>query len=73
MSDESKKKTVETPAVDEMTEDELEQAAGGASDYLLELDGVKGESRADKHKETIEIASFSLGVSVGSKFPKLKK
>ena len=34
-----------------------------ASDYLLELDGVKGESKDDVHKETIEIASWSLGAS----------
>ncbi len=34
-----------------------------ASDYLLELDGIKGESQDDGHKETIEIASWSLGAS----------
>jgi type VI secretion system secreted protein Hcp len=34
-----------------------------ASDYLLELDGVKGESKDDVHKETIEIASWSMGAS----------
>jgi type VI secretion system secreted protein Hcp len=34
-----------------------------ASDYLLELDGVKGESKDDAHKETIEVASWSLGAS----------
>ena len=34
-----------------------------ASDYLLELDGVTGESKDDVHKETIEIASWSLGAS----------
>jgi type VI secretion system secreted protein Hcp len=34
-----------------------------ASDYLLEIDGVKGESKDDKHKESIEIQSFSWGVS----------
>ena len=32
-----------------------------ATDYLLELDGIKGESQDDKHKDTIEIASFSWG------------
>ena len=32
-----------------------------ASDYLLELDGIKGESQDKKHKETIEIQSFSWG------------
>lgn len=33
-----------------------------ASDYLLVLDGVKGETR-DGHRETIEIASWSLGAT----------
>lgn len=32
-----------------------------ASDYLLELDGIKGESQDSKHKECIEIDSFSWG------------
>ena len=32
-----------------------------ASDYLLELDGIKGESNDKKHKEAIEIQSFSWG------------
>jgi type VI secretion system secreted protein Hcp len=32
-----------------------------ASDYLLEIDGIKGESNDEKHKETIEIESFSWG------------
>lgn len=34
-----------------------------ASDYLLELDGIKGESRDDKHKDTLEIESFSWGAN----------
>ena len=34
-----------------------------ASDYLLELDGIKGESSDSKHKEAIEIESFSWGVT----------
>jgi type VI secretion system secreted protein Hcp len=34
-----------------------------ASDFLLEIDGIKGESSDSKHKETIEIESFSWGVS----------
>ena len=38
-------------------------SAQAASDYLLELDGVKGESKDDVHKETIEIQSFSWGAS----------
>lgn len=34
-----------------------------ASDFLLELAGIKGESSDAAHKETIEIESFSWGVS----------
>lgn len=34
-----------------------------ASDYLLEIDGIKGETKDKAHKETIEISSFSWGVS----------
>lgn len=34
-----------------------------ASDYLLELDGIKGESKDSKHPNTIEIESYSLGTT----------
>jgi type VI secretion system secreted protein Hcp len=34
-----------------------------ASDFLLEIDGIKGESKDKNHKDTIEIASFSWGIS----------
>ena len=34
-----------------------------SADYLLEIDGIKGESKDDKHREAIEIQSFSWGVS----------
>ena len=34
-----------------------------ASDYLLEIDGIKGESQDDKHKDTIEIDSFHFGAT----------
>jgi len=34
-----------------------------ASDFLLEIDGIKGESQDHKHKETIEVSSFSWGIS----------
>jgi type VI secretion system secreted protein Hcp len=34
-----------------------------ATDFLLEIDGVKGESHDKKHPGTIEIESFSWGVS----------
>ena len=34
-----------------------------ASDYLLEIDGIKGESKDDKHPGSIEIESFSWGAA----------
>lgn len=34
-----------------------------ASDFLLEIDGIKGESQDSKYKETIELESFSWGAS----------
>lgn len=34
-----------------------------AADFLLEIDGIKGESQDSKHKDTIEVESFSWGVS----------
>jgi type VI protein secretion system component Hcp len=36
-------------------------AGAGSTDYLLELGGVDGESQDDKHKNQIEILSFSWG------------
>lgn len=37
----------------ELTEDALSQVTGGA-DFLLQIDGIKGESQDDKHKSEIE-------------------
>jgi type VI secretion system secreted protein Hcp len=37
-----------------------------ASDYLLEIDGIKGESSDAKHKDTITIESFSWGATQGA-------
>lgn len=34
-----------------------------ASDFLLEIDGIKGESEDQKHKDAIEVQSFSWGAS----------
>ncbi|MGO4174237.1 Hcp family type VI secretion system effector [Bosea sp. TAF32] len=34
-----------------------------ATDFLLEIDGIKGESKDKTHKDTIEVDSFSWGVS----------
>jgi type VI secretion system secreted protein Hcp len=35
----------------------------GASDYLLEIDGIKGESSDTTHKDSIAIESFSWGAT----------
>ena len=38
-----------------------------ASDYFLEIDGIKGESTDQKHKGSIELQSFSWGlINAGS-------
>ena len=34
-----------------------------ATDMFLKLDGIKGESKDGKHKEEIDIQSFSFGMS----------
>lgn len=41
----------------EIREEDLDQVQGGASDYLLELDGVKGESKTAK----VEIGALKAG------------
>jgi len=38
-------KDMEQPEA-ELTPEQAEAVSGGASDYLLELDGIKGESKA---------------------------
>ena len=35
----------------------------GSIDYFLKIDGIPGESRDAKHKDEIELVSFSLGVA----------
>jgi type VI secretion system secreted protein Hcp len=32
-------------------------------DYFLKIDGIKGESQDDKHKDEIHVSSFSFGVT----------
>jgi type VI secretion system secreted protein Hcp len=34
-----------------------------ATDFFLKLDGIKGESKDDKHKDEIQLESFSWGAS----------
>jgi type VI secretion system secreted protein Hcp len=39
-----------------------------AQDYFLKIDGIQGESKADKHKDEIDIQSFSWGASQSGTF-----
>lgn len=39
-----------------------------AVDYFLKIDGIKGESKDDKHKDEIDILSWSFGVSQAGSF-----
>lgn len=39
-----------------------------ASDYLLEVEGIKGESQDEKHAGTIELDSFSWGATQSGTF-----
>jgi type VI secretion system secreted protein Hcp len=41
----------------------LPPQTAAASDFLLEIDGIKGESSDQKHKDTIDIESFSWGAT----------
>lgn len=42
----------------ELTDKDLSNTVGGAVSDYLKLDGIKGESKEDKHKDWIEIGSF---------------
>ena len=35
----------------ELSEEDLKNVNGGAVDFLLNIDGIKGESQDDKHKD----------------------
>ena len=39
-----------------------------AVDYFLKIDGIQGESKADKHKNEIDIESFSWGATQSGTF-----
>lgn len=45
----------------------LPAAAPAAQDTFLKLDGIKGESLDDKHKDEIDVLSFSWGLAVNNK------
>jgi hypothetical protein len=48
---------------EELSPEELEKVTGGAYDAFLNLDGIKGESTDDKHKDWIEISSFNHNIT----------
>src|SRR5260370_13299292 len=37
-------------------------------DYFLKIDGIKGESQADGHKDEIQLESWSFGATQGGTF-----
>src|SRR6266567_1568696 len=39
-----------------------------ATDYFLKIDGIPGESKADKHQDEIDLQSFSWGASQSGTF-----
>lgn len=42
-----------------------EQASYGQQDIFIKIDGIKGESRDAKHKDEIDVESFSWGMTQG--------
>jgi hypothetical protein len=53
-------KDMEQPEV-ELTPEQAEAVGGGASDYLLDLEGVKGESKATTTPTRIGITKAGTG------------
>jgi hypothetical protein len=49
----------------ELSEEQLERVAGGASDIFAKLGDIKGESIDDKHKSEIEVLVSPGGVTGG--------
>jgi bacteriocin-like protein len=40
-----------TEVATELTQDELDKVSGGKPNQFLKIDGIKGESQDDKHKD----------------------
>jgi hypothetical protein len=47
----------------ELSEEQLEQVAGGAADVFAKLGDIKGESLDSKHKDEIELLATNTFVS----------
>ena len=43
---------------EELSSSSMSNVAGGAADYFLQLDGIKGESMDEPHKSEIHVLSF---------------
>jgi type VI protein secretion system component Hcp len=56
----SKKKSTKKPSVKVNDLRARKNPKGGSSDMFLKLDGIKGESQDDKHKDQISSISTSL-------------
>ena len=54
-----KKQNQQIKYLTQLSDKETAQISGGASDYLLRLDGIKGESADSKHDKWIPILSMS--------------
>jgi hypothetical protein len=48
MSQDKEKENLDPKPTEELSAEDLEQVAGGAVDYFLNLDGIKGESNDGK-------------------------
>ena len=57
---------------EELSDDELESVAGGATDVFVKLGGIRGETQNAGHKDEIHIESYSWGVTP-TVTPTLKK
>jgi hypothetical protein len=53
MSNQDQTPKTETEAAAEVTDTDLEKVVGG-----LVIEGIKGESQDDKHKDEIQLGSF---------------
>lgn len=55
----AKGKTEAKPKSTELSDEQLERVAGGASDIFAKLGDIKGESIDDKHKGEIEVLAIN--------------
>jgi bacteriocin-like protein len=51
------------PSTHELTDEDLSNVTGGMFDAYLQIDGIKGEAQEDRHKDWIEVLSYSHKVA----------